>query len=275
MVINKKRNVFFFAVFLFLGGTVVFAQKAEKRFWNGKRAAVVLTYDDALNSQLDHVIPLLDSLGLKATFYLPGSAKTLRTRLDAWRKAAAEGHELGNHTLFHPCFGRSKDRKWVKPEYDLDNYTLRRIHDEILAENTLLYAIDGKNKRTYAYPCGDETLAGKNVLAGIRKDFVAARGVHQGFNLPGKISVFDLKIYGANRVTGDELIRQVKIAEKQQALLIFLFHGVGGRHPINVTPGAHRKLVLYLKKHENELWVAPLIRVMNFYLQQSVPKINH
>src|SRR5689334_12514889 len=72
--------------------------------WPGKKCAVVLTYDDALNTHLDHVIPLLDSFGLKGTFYLTAYAPACK-RIDDWRKAAAEGHELGNHTLFHPCIG--------------------------------------------------------------------------------------------------------------------------------------------------------------------------
>lgn len=44
----------------------------DKAVWNNKKCAVVLTYDDALNVHLDNAIPVLDSLGLKATFYLSG-----------------------------------------------------------------------------------------------------------------------------------------------------------------------------------------------------------
>src|SRR3546814_7923192 len=62
-----------------------------------------LAYDDALDSQLDNAIPALDRHGFHASFYLPLAADTLRTRLDEWRAAAARGHELGNHTLFHQC----------------------------------------------------------------------------------------------------------------------------------------------------------------------------
>ncbi|MEO5581972.1 MAG: polysaccharide deacetylase family protein, partial [Saprospiraceae bacterium] len=41
--------------------------------WNGKKCAVVLTYDDALNIHLDKVIPQLNSYNFKGTFYLIGS----------------------------------------------------------------------------------------------------------------------------------------------------------------------------------------------------------
>lgn len=67
----------------------------------GKKAALVLTYDDALRSQLDIAIPQLHAAGFKGTFFLDGDitpAEILR-----WRKAQSTGHELGNHSVFHPC----------------------------------------------------------------------------------------------------------------------------------------------------------------------------
>lgn len=40
--------------------------------WNNKRAAVVLTYDDGIDGNLDIVVPALDSSGFKGTFYVIG-----------------------------------------------------------------------------------------------------------------------------------------------------------------------------------------------------------
>ncbi len=53
----------------------VMAQTADT--WNHRQCAVVLTYDDAIDVDLDHVVPALDSLGFKATFYLIGSSPVL------------------------------------------------------------------------------------------------------------------------------------------------------------------------------------------------------
>jgi peptidoglycan/xylan/chitin deacetylase (PgdA/CDA1 family) len=50
-----------------------FSHAQNETSWKGKKCAVVLTYDDALNVHLDNAIPLLDSLGLKGTFYLSGN----------------------------------------------------------------------------------------------------------------------------------------------------------------------------------------------------------
>src|SRR4030095_10806853 len=73
--------------------------------WNGKKCAVVLTYDDAIDQHLDNAIPILDSLGLKATFYVTAFSSSMQKRLNDWKKLALKGHELGNHTLYHPCVG--------------------------------------------------------------------------------------------------------------------------------------------------------------------------
>src|SRR5947207_8597586 len=102
--------------------------------WNNKKAAVVLTYDDAVDQHLDNAIPVLDSLGLKASFYITGYSVSVRTRMTEWKQLAANGHELGNHTLYHPCVG-GPGREWVAPEYDMSKYTVRRMLDETRMTN--------------------------------------------------------------------------------------------------------------------------------------------
>src|SRR5438309_11383851 len=105
---------------LLLAGTICKNVAAQSTtMWQGKRCAVVLTYDDALDVDLDNAIPVLDSLGLKATFYLSGYSGSLNNRMADCRKIAREVHELGNHTFFHPCTGKTKGREFVTADYDL------------------------------------------------------------------------------------------------------------------------------------------------------------
>src|SRR6185503_15300925 len=70
---------------------------------DGARAALSLSFDDARTSQVDVGLALLDSLGAKVTFYLVPSA--VESRLEGWKRAAAAGHEIANHSLTHPCSG--------------------------------------------------------------------------------------------------------------------------------------------------------------------------
>src|SRR6478735_2318792 len=130
-------------------------RQASDKLWHGKRAAVVLTYDDALDVQLDNAIPALDSLGFKGSFYLSAYFPGSKNRIKDWNKAAANGHELANHTLFHPCDASKPGRSWVSPQNDLHKYTTDQIVKEIEMTNIFLESLDGKKERTFAYTCGD------------------------------------------------------------------------------------------------------------------------
>jgi peptidoglycan-N-acetylglucosamine deacetylase len=201
--------------------------------WNHKQCAVVLTYDDAIVQDLDNVLPALDSMGLQGTFYLIGRSPVIAQRLEEWRAAARNGHELGNHSQTHPCDGTLPGfSSWVDPDRDLSKYTIPRAQDEIRVTNVLLQAIDGKTIRTFAFPCGEFTIHDSSYYLGLRKEFAGARGV-----LPHL---------------------------ETHTLLVFVFHGVGGGHSINVNLAAHSQLLHYLKEHSTDIWVAPMVDVATY-----------
>lgn len=128
-LINRNLKNIIVPGMVFLFSVAVFAQE-QKRNWNGKKCAVVLTYDDALNIHLDKVIPMLNSYQFKGTFYLIGSSPVVSQRIEEWRAAAKQGHELGNHTLNHPCNGNMPGREFITSETDLSKYTVARAVKE-------------------------------------------------------------------------------------------------------------------------------------------------
>ncbi|RKR83413.1 peptidoglycan/xylan/chitin deacetylase (PgdA/CDA1 family) [Mucilaginibacter gracilis] len=263
MPINNITGMFeirksVFTLLFLLTGIPALAQ--DKGTWNNKQCAVVLTYDDALDIDLDNVIPALDSLKLKGTFYLIGSSPVINKRLGEWRTAAMHGHELGNHSLFHPCSG-GPTRSWITPENDLSKYTVARAVNEIRQNNTLLKAIDGKNLRTFAFPCGDLTIGGENFYTALKPDFAGARGVSPGLQTATDVDLDNIKCYAINGQTADYMINLVKQAQQSHTLLVFLFHGVGGGHNLNVSLADHSKLIHYLKANEKEIWIAPMVDV--------------
>lgn len=254
------------------GAAPAFAQPPS---WNNKQCAVVLTYDDAIDVDLDTVVPALDSVHLRGTFYLIGSSPAVMKRLTEWRAAARRGHELGNHALFHPCDGSLPGRSFVSPDHDLSKYTLGRAVDEVRANNTLLAAIDGQSARTFAYPCGDRTIGGVPFYDQLKNDFVAARGVSPGLQTAARVDLANIDSYLINGESGQSLIELVKKAQASHTLLVFLFHGVGGGHGLNVALPAHRQLLRYLKAHEKDIWVAPMVEVakkIRAEQQRSTPK---
>jgi peptidoglycan/xylan/chitin deacetylase (PgdA/CDA1 family) len=78
-------------------------RNSDFKWPEGKKMGLSLTFDDARLSQVDKGIPLLNSYGVKATFYL--SPDNMKKRLSLWKKAVTSGHDIGNHSLLHPCSG--------------------------------------------------------------------------------------------------------------------------------------------------------------------------
>ncbi len=261
----KSRLLIAFSFILLIADANTAAQTEKPHSWNGKQCAVVLTYDDATNFHLDNVIPTLDSLNLRATFYVPGSSPSLYKRMDEWRDAAQKGHELGNHTIFHPCHGKSKNRKWVSPDYDMDNYTISRFMDEVRVNNTLLKAIDGKTVRTFAYTCGDTSIGDSSFVELLKDYFIAARGVKPGVNYIDSTSLFNIKTFGVNNKTANELIKLIEEEKSKNAMITLLFHGVGGGNPFSMTTEEHSKFIHYLKQNESSIWIAPMVDVVKSF----------
>ena len=78
-----------FSFFLCIISVSATSQKPFK--WPGnKKAAIVLTYDDAGQSQLNIAIPQLDSFQLKGTFFVTGNFT--EKDIVRWRNAVKEGH---------------------------------------------------------------------------------------------------------------------------------------------------------------------------------------
>jgi peptidoglycan/xylan/chitin deacetylase (PgdA/CDA1 family) len=132
--------------------------KSAFQWPEGKKMALSLSFDDARLSQPDIGIPLLDKYGVKATFYLsPGS---MLERLDAWKNAVANGHDIGNHSVVHPCTGNFD---WSRDKA-LEDYTLQMMDSELDSANRLIKKMLGVQAVSFAYPCG-QTFVGRGANA--------------------------------------------------------------------------------------------------------------
>lgn len=236
------------------------------------RAAVVLTYDDGVDVHLDHVAPDLEAAGLRGTFFVPGHSESLAKRLPEWRALAARGHELGNHAIFHPCLQvvPQGGREWVRPEYALEGYTVERMRDEAAAMSTTLLAVDGEATRTFAYNCGDTTAGGRSYVEALRPLFLAARAGED--RIVADVHALDPMLvpsWMAADVPGEELIAFVKKAVDASGLAVFMFHGVGGGHSIDVSREAHRQLLDWLGANRRQVWTDTFRSVMAHVVGQQ------
>lgn len=220
----------------------------------GRRAAVSLSYDDALPSQLDNAIPALDRHGLKGSFYLILAAESVRTRMDDWRAAARNGHELGNHSLFHQCSAKGPDRAWVVPENDLDATTVAQMRAQLALASTMLQAIDGETERTFTAPCGDRIAKDGDYIGRVGDLFL-------GIKLVAGAAIEDMDALDPLAVpvhvpvdaTGAQLVALVEEAGRRGTMVNFTFHGIGGDH-LSVSNAAHGELLAFLAAHRDTYW---------------------
>lgn len=59
-----------------------------------------------------------------------------------WRAAAENDHEIGNHSLFHPCLSSKFE---ADRHYYAENYSTKNLLDEIATMNNFLFAIDNRH----------------------------------------------------------------------------------------------------------------------------------
>lgn len=241
---------------------VAVAQKTV--LWPGGRsAAIVLTYDDSLRSQLDVAVPQLAEFGFRGTFFL--NATFPPEDVVRWRAAAAAGHELGNHSLVHPCPAAAFP---MEPQFHTEGYSVRGMLREIGAMNTLLTAIDGKLAHSYSVPCSQTIVGGQDYIEALRSSGLV-RYVRSG--VPRDAAIADPAAVDRFRVpsrsfpetaTAADLIAFVEEVRRTGGMGVFMFHGVGGDYQ-SVSAEAHRGLLRYLRDHAGEIWVAPFTEAMD------------
>ena len=225
---------------------------------------VSLTFDDALDEHLDHALPALNDAGLRGTFYTHLSSLGFLNRQSEWRQAAADGHELGNHTVFHPADLR---KNWVRPGNAIDYYSVDRMKLELEFANASLSSLDGRVERTFAYPCCNSFVGTRGWVrrtieragfertrvagwidrwnldlgstlqsyeATVEELFIAGRGggLVLGQQVPQTATWRRSKLPSAAVVswTIDELRAHVTNAVDAGTWAILQFHGIGGGH---------------------------------------------
>src|SRR4051794_30408813 len=238
-------------------------------FPGNHRAAVSLTYDDALDVHLDHAMPDLEAAELRGTFYIPTRRENAwRTRPDEWKAAHGRGHEIANHTQYHPCSGK---HPWVLPNFRLEAYSLSRIESELLGAATDIGEVLGPassdtSATSFAYPCGESMVGPEETSFRpmIERLFPAGRGVIRRRQLVNPFECDFSYVPGwalSEQMHAEDLIDFLNDAIEHERWAVVIFHGVGGGHEINVTRDTHRAICRHLAIHREEIWCDTFLNV--------------
>lgn len=247
--------------------SAVFGQSGQTDFeWpDGKKAAVSLTFDDARPSQVKKGTVLLDKWEAKATFYVvPGAVER---EIEGWEKAVANGHEIGNHTVVHPCSGNfvwSRDRA-------LETYTLGRMKSELVQANRRLEELLGVKPTSFAYPCGQTTVGrGVNTMSYvplIAELFDTGRGwLDEAPNDPTYVDMAQLTGIEMDGKDFDEILPYLETAKENGSWLVLSGHEMdeAGRQTTRLS--MLDQLIPYLQDPANGFWLARVDEVTRYVL---------
>ncbi len=235
----------------------------------GQRGAVTLSYDDAIVAHFESVALQLERAGLRATFYIQIDNPGFRLHTDVWRKVARAGHELGNHSLFHPCRkDRPGEHTWLSDDYNLSHYTPDRWLGEVRIANLVLQLIDGQTERTFGNTCCNNHVGPIDRRTTLEelvpKLFVGARGEYVSRPIdPTKANFAALGHYSGDSKSFEQLRGEIEAAVREGKWAFYMFHGVGeGTHSLYIDAEEHRKLVEYLSANKDRIWTAPAVEVL-------------
>jgi peptidoglycan-N-acetylglucosamine deacetylase len=227
---------------------------------DGKRAAVSLSFDDGRESQIDTGLPLLKGLGLKVTFFVnPGAVER---RLRGWKQAVADGHEIANHSLTHPCTGNYA----FSARNALENYDLTMMAQQLDGANDRIQQLLGVTPATFAYPCGLKFVGrGVNVKSYVplvAKRFIVGRGyLDEAPNNPAMADLSQAMGTAFDNMDFAQMKAIVDGAVKDGRWVIFAGHEIGERRFQSTDAKALELLSAYLKDPANSIWTGTVAEI--------------
>ncbi len=236
---------------------------SDFRWPDASRAAVSLTFDDARTSQVDEGAALFDRFDAKATFYVVPSA--VEQRIDGWKEIAAAGHEIGNHTLNHPCTGNFV---WARDKA-LEDFTLQMIKDEMAEANRRIDELLGVKPESFAYPCG-QTFVGRGIntrsyVPLVAEMFTSGRGwLDEGPNDPAFVDLAQITGIEMDGKEFEAIRVLIERAKETGAWLVLAGHEIGSRGEQTTRVDMLEQLLAYATNPSNEVWMAPVKTVSRY-----------
>ena len=234
---------------------------------NGKRAAVSLSFDDARLSQIDTGVALFRKLDVRVTFFVKSA--NIQERLAGWKQAVADGHEIGNHTVTHPCSGNYL----FSLKNALEDYDLRKMAEQIDGANEQIRKMLGVTPKTFAYPCGQKFvgrgLDARSYVPLVAERFLVGRGyLDESANDP---MVCDLSQAMGTPFDDMDFAQMKKVVDQaahEGRWAIFVGHEIGQRGYQITDASALEALCNYLKDPANGMWLGAVEEIASYIQKQ-------
>lgn len=240
-------------------------------WFNNKKAAVTLTFDDGLHGQYYIALPLIVQYGFKSTFFV--TVNTINSKVKNWdvvNNAVLAGNEVGNHCLTHPHF------KNMPPD---------SIALESTVSNKLINGhIPTQKVITLAYPFGEgggNTVKDEQIRQTITKLYIGARATQ---NKPYPFNKYEFaktnndyykinSVMIADSATMNDFGKYIDQTIAEGGWFCPTYHGIADGWII--TPEVvFKKHLNELKQREAEVWIAPFKNVLQYHKERNCSKLT-
>ena len=233
------------------------------------RGAVSLTFDDGMKSQLELAAPMLNDFGLSGTFYLNprgceergGETPSWRELLAPWKKVAAIGHEIGNHTVNHPCSWAFRDNR----DSGLERMTIDDIEAEITeGKRRIEAAMPDQGVNSFCYPCYHSHIGEgptrQSYVPAVARHHPAGRAKGDYANHPETVDLHHLFSRPVERHDSGEMIGFIEQAMATGKWAILTMHGIHEGH-LAVSDVALKDLCCHLARNSDRILVGTVVSV--------------
>jgi peptidoglycan/xylan/chitin deacetylase (PgdA/CDA1 family) len=184
----------------------------------------------------------------------------------------ASGHEIGSHTVSHPCaaahhpFARNNA---------LEDYTLEQMSQQLDEATAQIQELLGVRPVTFAYPCGEKFVGkgpeSKSYVPLIAQRFLIGRAVGAGAGHDNDPVSCDLAQVGAvpfDNMDYNEMVAKVSQAAQQGHWVIFLGHDMGQKAHQGTDIIALKALCKYMQDPANGVWVDTVENIGKYVIKQ-------
>jgi len=201
--------------------------------------------------------------GVKATFYLISTY--IEHRLSDWKEAMAFGHEIGNHSVTHPCTGNYPDFRYNA----LERYTLEMMAKELDEANAQIKELLGLQPRTFAYPCGLKFVGqGRSVesyVPLVAERFIAGRSfLDCTANDPTICDLAQTLGTDLDNQDFDQLKRVLDVASDEGRWLVFAGHEIGPRGYQTTDVEALGAILDYMEDPTRGIWLGTVEEIARY-----------
>ena len=176
--------------------------------------------------------------------------------MTGWKKAVSAGHDIGNHSLLHPCTGNFE---WSRQKA-LENYTLMSMNAELDSANKVINKTLGITPVSFAFPCGQKFVGRgemtKSYIPVVAAKFESARGwLDEGPNDPNFCDMSQLTGMELDGKTFEQVKIIIESAKEKGSWLVLAGHEMNDGGVQTSILSTIEAICKYANDPANGIWI--------------------